>query len=235
MSLRVWTTVDDACMVDWYSSPVRMNSLEQIGLRAGFVAVALMLWFWTQHLISRKRPTGNRVGDRLHDWSTPLHSWLTANPSAANRTLIITSALIDLFGLYLLGSAIFGPTLRPFVAILIVFFIRQVCQALFTLPTPPGTIWRYPGFPSLLVTYGTSNDLFFSGHTAISVLGVIELSHAAPVWLAVLGVIVAAVEAATVIVLRAHYTMDVVAALFIAWGAYAIAQHVAPLIDVWLR
>ena len=212
-----------------------MNSLEQIGLRTGFVAVALVLWFWSQSLISRKAPVGNRVGDRLHDWSTPLHAWLAANPRAANHTLIITSALIDLFGLYLLGSAIFGPTLRPFLAILILFFLRQICQALCTLPTPPGAIWRYPGFPSLLVTYGTSNDFFFSGHTAISVLGVIELAHAVPVWLTVLAAIVAAVEAATVIVLRAHYTMDVIAAPFIAWGAYTIAQHVAPSIDVWLR
>ena len=212
-----------------------MNSLEQIGLRAGFVAVALVLWFWTQRLISRKAPAGNRVGDRLHDWSAPLHSWLTTHPIAANCTLIISSALIDLLGLYLLGSAIFGPTLRPFVAIFILFFIRQSCQVICTLPTPTGALWRYPGFPSLLVTYGTSNDLFFSGHTAISVLGAIELAHAAPVWLAVLAGIVAVVEAATVIVLRAHYTMDVIAAMFIAWGSYAIAQQLAPWVDVWLR
>src|SRR3989442_6441970 len=36
-------------------------------------------------------------------------------------------------------------------------------------------IWRRPGFPSLLVTYGTAGDLFFSGHTAIAVYGGVEL------------------------------------------------------------
>jgi PAP2 superfamily C-terminal len=212
-----------------------MNWLTQIGLRAGFVAAGLALWFWTQRLISRKSPSGNRVGDRLHDWTTPLHTWLSKNPRAADGTLIITSALIDLFGLYLLGSAIFGPTLRPFIAILILFGVRQSCQAICSLPTPAGAIWRYPGFPSLLVTYGTSNDFFFSGHTAISALGAIELAHNAPGLLAVIGVIVTAVEAMTVIVLRAHYTMDVCAALFTAWGAFTIAQLVAPWIDTWLR
>jgi PAP2 superfamily C-terminal len=212
-----------------------MNSLRQIALRASFVVVALMLWFWTQRLISRKAPAGNRVGDRLHDWSTPLHEWLTASPRATNVTLIITSALIDLFGIYLLGNGIFGPTLRPFVALLILFGVRQSCQAVCTLPTPPGALWRHPGLPSLLVTYGTSNDFFFSGHTAISVLGVLELAHSAPVWLVALGAIVAAIEAATVIVLRAHYTMDVCAALFTALGAEMIAQRIAPWIDMWLR
>ena len=212
-----------------------MNSLAHIGLRAGFVAVALGLWFWTQRLISRKAaPPGAGIGDRLHEWSAPLHAWLTVNPRAANLTLIVTSGLIDLFGLYLLGSAILGPTVQPFVAILILFGLRQACQAACTLPAPPGMIWRDPGFPSLLVTYGTSNDFFFSGHTAISVLGALQLAHAAPGWLAAAGVVIAALEAATVIVLRAHYTMDVFAALFAAWGADALARHLAPHLDTWL-
>ena len=144
---------------------MNLNAFSQIGVRVGFVGVALALWFWTQRLISVKAPVNHGVGDRLHDWSAPLHAWLTANARATNLTLILTSALIDVFGLYLFASAIFGPTLQPFIAILIVFGLRQTCQAICTLPIPPGSIWRDPGFPSLLVTYGTSNDFFFSGHT----------------------------------------------------------------------
>lgn len=211
-----------------------MNPFPQIGLRAALVAVALGLWFWTQWLISRKAPAGTGVGDRLHDWTAPLHARLTANPRAANRTLIVTSALIDVFALYLFGAAIFGPTLQPFIAIMILFGLRQGCQAVCTLPIPPGSIWRDPGFPSLLVTYGTSNDFFFSGHTAISVLGALQLAHVAPPWLAATGGIVAAMEAATVIILRAHYTMDVFTAVFVAWGADKLAHHLAPALDLWL-
>jgi len=211
-----------------------MNSVAQIGLRAGFVAVALLLWYWTQRLIAGKAPAANRVGDRLHDWTAPLHGWLVTHRRATNLTLIVTSALIDVFGLYLLASAVFGPTLRPFVAVLVLFGLRQSCQAVCTLPTPPGSLWRHPGFPSLLVTYGTSNDFFFSGHTAISVLGALQLAHVAPGWLALVGAGAAALEAATVIVLRAHYTMDVFAALFAAWGADVLAGHLAPVIDLWL-
>ena len=211
-----------------------MSSLAHIGLRVGFVAVAIALWFWTQRLIASKAPTGNGVSDRLHDWSAPLHGWLTANPRAADALLIVTSALIDVCGLYLFASAIFGATLRPFVAILILFALRQCCQAVCTLPTPPGSIWRHPGFPSLLVTYGTSNDFFFSGHTAISVLAALQLVHVAPPWLAAIGVAVAVVEAATVIVLRAHYTIDVFAAPFAAWAADELAGQLAPRLDEWL-
>jgi len=204
-------------------------------LRVAAVAIALGLWFWTQRLISRKAaPAAGIVGDRVHALSAPLLAWLTAHPAAANALLIVTSALVDAFGLFLLGVAIFGPTLQPFLAILIVFALRQVCQATCTLPAPPGIIWRHPGFPSLLVTYGVSNDFFFSGHTAISVLGALQLAHTAPPWLAIAGGCVAAAEAATVLVLRAHYTMDVFAAGFAAWAADVAARHLAPAVDGWL-
>jgi len=77
------------------------------------------------------------------------------------------------------------------------------------LPAPPNAIWHYPGFPSLLVTYNVSNDYFFSGHTAIAVLAVTEIARIGKRWLTVIGVLIAILEIATVLVLRAHYTMDV--------------------------
>lgn len=212
-----------------------MSGALQIGVRAGAVAIGLVLWFWTQKLISQKAMKGDGVGDRLHDLSAPLHDWFLNNPRAANLTLIVTSAFIDAFGLYLLGSAIFGPSLRPFIAILILFGLRQISQAVSTLPIPRDMIWRHPGFPSLLVTYGTSNDFFFSGHTAIAVLGAVELAYTAPGWLAAAAAIIAIVEALTVIVLRAHYTMDVFAAIFTAWAADKVAWKIAPSVDAWLH
>lgn len=214
-----------------------MASAAHIGVRAAFVVVALGVWFWSQKKISEKAPPPHEggIGDQLHAWTTPLHSWLVLNPRAADATLILTSLLIDLFGIYLLGFTIFGPTLRPFLAILIVFALRQVCQLTVTLPPPPGIIWRHPGFPSLLVTYGVSNDFFFSGHTAISVLAALQLIHVGPPWLAAAGVLITAIEALTVIVLRAHYTMDVFAAIFAAWAADALATRIAPAFDAALR
>ena len=211
-----------------------MSHVITIIARIGCVGLALVFWFWTQKLISRKAATGDRISDRLHDWSAPLHAWLVASPRAANATLIVTSALIDLFGLYLIGAAVFGASFRPFIALLLVFGLRQACQGICTLPFPLGTIWRDPGFPSLLVTYGTSNDFFFSGHTSIAVIGALEIARVAPLWLAVVAGSLAAWEAITVIILRAHYTMDVFAAVFAAWACEVFAQHVSPAIDAWL-
>ena len=178
--------------------------------RALFVAACLALWFWTQALIARRPFPEAGIGDGIHRLSAGPHDFLAAHERWADALLIASSAGIDLLALFLIGSAVFGPSIRPFIGLLALFVLRQLCQGLCALPPPAGMIWRYPGFPSLLVTYGTSNDLFFSGHTAIAVYGAMELGRLGRRW-ALLGTLIALFEMAAVLVLRAHYTMDVFA------------------------
>jgi hypothetical protein len=204
------------------------------GSRFLVVVVALAVWFWTQSLIGAKAACCDGVGDALHRLTARWHGFLLARPKAADALLIVSSFFIDLFGLSLIGLSVFGPSMGPFVAVILLFVMRQICQAICTLPPPSGMIWRHPGFPSLLVTYGVSNDLFFSGHTALAVLGAIEISHLAPPWLAVLVCVVAFLEAAVVLVLRAHYTLDIIAGALAAWFASDIAHGLTPVIDRWL-
>ena len=65
--------------------------IKQIAIRGGFVAISLVLWFWTQKIISQKAPKTTGVGDQLHVLTEKLNAWLHANPGAANLTLIISS------------------------------------------------------------------------------------------------------------------------------------------------
>jgi hypothetical protein len=206
-----------------------------IGLRAGIVAGALCLWFWTQSLIARKSAAKEGIGDVVHDLTAHWHHYLATHTRAANVTLIISSVFIDLISLALIGAAIIGPTFAPFLAIFVLFGLRQLSQGLCTLPPPPGIIWRRPGFPALLVTYDVGNDFFFSGHTALAVLGALEAAHYGPLWLAVLVAIIALGEMLTVLVLRAHYTMDVLTGAFTAFLAAAVGGKLSPMVDAWLR
>jgi membrane-associated phospholipid phosphatase len=206
-----------------------------IGLRAAVVAGALVAWFWTQSLIARKSAPKEGIGDVVHDLTAGWHHYLSTHDRAANAALITSSIFIDLFGLSLIGAAIFGPTFAPFLAILIVFGLRQICQGLCTLPPPPGIFWRNPGFPALLVTYDVGNDFFFSGHTALAVLGAFQAAYFGPPWLAVIAASIALGEMLIVLVLRAHYTMDVLAGALAAFLAAALAGRLSPALDAWLR
>ncbi len=196
-------------------------------IRAAVAAVAVLSWFATQQLLeARGFPPG--IGDGIHQLLTPANRWLLAHPGATDGALIVTSAFIDLLGCFLLLSGILGPSLRPMLGLILLFVLRQVSQAFVALPAPEGMIWRSPGVPSLFVTYGTRNDFFFSGHTAIAVYGAIELARLRRRWLTIVGTGVAVLEAITVLALRAHYTMDVFAAILAAACASRLAVRWAP-------
>jgi hypothetical protein len=210
-------------------------------VRGPFILIGLAGWYWTQSLVSRRSSIvgqtvcpDNAVGDAVLALLAAPNRYLQTHPAAANALLISSSAVIDVLGVFLLGISVFGATIRPFLALLLLFLLRQICQMLCALPPPPGMIWRYPGWPSLLVTYHVANDFFFSGHTALAVLGAIELIHfAGSAWLPV-GIAIIVLECLTVLVLRAHYTMDVFTAAIVAHYAAILAGEWAPWCDAIL-
>jgi hypothetical protein len=214
--------------------PVRQSGRWRvIVLRTAGVAAALGLWFWTQSLIGARGFPQGCVGDGLHELTASVNHWLDEVPGRADCLLVASSLVIDAVGIFLLARSIFGPTIRPLLGLLVIFALRQAAQALTALQPPEGMIWRHPGLPSLLVTYGVASDLFFSGHTAIAVWGGLEIGRLPFKGAAVLGALVALFEASTVIVLRAHYTMDVFTGVVVALLVGAYADTWARPIDQW--
>lgn len=209
--------------------PLRWRTLL---LRLLVTGVVLGIWFWTQSLLgARTPPASGGIGDALHGLTAGLNSYFAQHSAAANALLIVSSAFIDLLGVFLLGSWLFGGSVRPFLGLVLLMILRQLLQALCSLPVPAGMIWHDPGFPSLLVTYHVANDFFFSGHTAIAVFGAIELSRFRQQWLTVTAIAVAFFEVAAVIVLRAHYTMDVFAGILAALWIARISEQISPALD----
>jgi len=200
-------------------------------LRFLVAAIVLALWFWTQSLIGARTAPPSGIGDALHNLTAGLNDYFAQNTVAANTLLILSSALIDALGLFLLGRWLFGGTIRPFLGLFLLMALRQLMQAICALPPPPNMIWRYPGFPSLLVTYHVANDFFFSGHAAIAVFGAMELSRLRRPWLTAAAVLIVVFEIAAVLVLRAHYTMDVFTGIVAAFWVRDVANRVSPPID----
>lgn len=201
-------------------------------LRLLVTAIVLAIWFWTQSLLgARTAPVNGGMGDALHSLTAGLNSYFALHSGAANALLIVSSAFIDALALFLLGSWLFGGSVRPFLGLLLLMALRQLLQSLCTLPVPPGMIWHDPGFPSLLVTYRVSSDFFFSAHTAITVFAAMELSRLHRKWLTAIAVLVVLFEVATVLILRAHYTMDVFTGILAALWVAQIAARISPWVD----
>jgi hypothetical protein len=208
-------------------------------VRSLIVAVGLGLWFFTQSLLgARPLSPGDDVdgamlsrNDGLFQLTQPINTLLHAHPEWANGLLIFSSAVIDVLGISMILFSVFGPTMRPFIGLLILFALRQLMQVLCVLPTPEGMIWRYPGVQSLLVTYHVANDFFFSGHTAIAVFGATQIARIPRRGMLTLAIAIAVFECVTVIILRAHYTMDVFAGAIAALWAALAADRAAPYVD----
>lgn len=199
------------------------------------VACALGLWFWTQSLIGARGSTASTLTDSIHLWTQTWNAALWNRPGLADAVLMGSSLYIDAVGLFLLLGGLFGASFRPVLGLVALFFLRQMCQFVVALPAPEGMLWRNPGFPSLFVTYGVSNDLFFSGHTALAVYGFTEIRRLKKPVLTWLSAGAALAEVAVVLVLRAHYFIDVftgaLAALWVAsWihGAAAVLDRKLP-------
>lgn len=209
-----------------------MNTRLRIA-RVIIIIAGLAAWFASQALIgSKSPPTGsNGIGDSILDWTAAANAWLNAHPAPANSLLIASSLGIDALGLFVIGITIFGRTVRPFLGLIILFSLRQLCQTLVSLPPIEGMIWRDTGVPTLLVTYGVSNDLFFSGHTALAVFGTLELARLGKPPLILLAILLGLFEVAAVLVLRAHYTMDVFAGATTALFVGLIADKIAVPVD----
>jgi len=214
------------------SDPVSGRGRLRLGVLLRVVATiaALGLWFWTQSLIGSRAPSSG-IGDALQNLFAGLNSYFGQHATAANALLIVNSALIDILGLFLVAEWIFLGRSRAFLGLILLLALRQVMQALCALPPPPNMIWRYPGFPSLFVTYNVGNDYFFSGHTAIAVFGAIELSRLRRRWLSVLAFAVVIFEVCTVLILQAHYTMDVFTGAVTALWVAALCDSIAPRLD----
>jgi hypothetical protein len=200
-------------------------------LRLLVTGIVLALWFWTQSLIGARTAPANGIGDALHNATAGLNAYFSQNAGAANALLIVSSGLIDGLGLFLLGRWLFGGSVRPFLGLFLLMALRQLMQAICALPPPPNMIWHYPGFPSLLVTYHVANDFFFSGHTAIAVFGAIELSRLHRNWVTVAAILLVLFEIATVLILRAHYTMDVFTGIVAALWIARLSERISPRLD----
>ena len=203
-------------------------------IRILFVIAGLGAWFWTQSLIGSRQLEPGAIGDGVHELLASVNQYLHNHPSAASALLIVSSAVIDILGLFLLWYSVFGRTVRPFIGLLLLFAMRQACQWTCALEPPSGMIWHSPGVPSMLVTYDVATDFFFSGHTGLAVLGAVELSRVGGRRCLYLGIAIVLFEAATVLVLRAHYTMDVFAGAVAARYASILAARAAPSFDRYL-
>ncbi len=105
--------------------------------------------------------------------------------------------------------------------------IRSFFVALTHLKAPVGAFIVEP--VSFISFLSFQNDLFFSGHTAVPFLGYLIFRKEKIRYFFLAATFV---MAATVLLMHLHYSIDVFAALFIAYGSYRICELIFKRINL---
>jgi len=85
---------------------------------------------------------------------------------------VLTDALLLIF----LAKWVYqGGSWRFLIALTLTYILRFINTSLFKIRTPPGgDIWEFPGFYSMVVQYGSSNDYYFNPAIAVCMMLVME-------------------------------------------------------------
>jgi hypothetical protein len=170
--------------------------------------------------------------DRLFQMTSTANEFFSGNYESKIALLIISSLFIDvLFVNLVIKFILFAKTWRVMITILIFYFCRCVCQTLFILEKPKGYIWEYPGFPSLTVSYKPTVDFFFSGHIGFAVITALDNFDSRWYFMGATAIFSAFLEFFTMVFLRAHYTIDLVAGVVFAHYSWIIAGKICKIVE----
>lgn len=148
------------------------------------------------------------------------------NVPVVNLQFFYTWGAYFLIGLFFLYPLIFRPEIFPFVlkTFSLLIYLRSGFILLTNIGPPVG--FFYEGAEvggSLMAHVLFKNDLFFSGHTAYPFLGFLLYRKSPICWIFLVGSIIMAL---TVIFMHVHYSIDVFAAFFIAYGVHAASDRI---------
>jgi hypothetical protein len=101
----------------------------------------------------------------------------------------------------------------------LLILVRNFAMCLTHLKTPSEAV--YSNFPFFLNLFSFQNDLFFSGHVAYTFIGFLLFKDSKIKWLFLFSSIIMAV---TVLLMHAHYSIDVFSAYFITYGTFVLGE-----------
>jgi hypothetical protein len=196
------------------------------------VGAAYAAWLFSQQLLEKTRGLVQGFTDHTHELFSGINAYLNAHPTLADIVLAVSSFEVDLAAMSMVAFFFIRRESRPLLALWLILIMRQLCQASVSILPPEGMIWRYPGFPTVVVTYSTSSDFFFSGHMALATLLATELTaQGALRWKQVVGWGVVGAQAFIILSMRFHYVTDVVTGFLAAVTATQLAGALGRRLD----
>jgi len=180
--------------------------------------------------ISKPADVPQCINDHMFNWVAPINAFLQANWGYRNALIMMASLIMDtLFSMMCLRFILYHKNVRLLTTVLVFYIVRAIIQQLYTVTMPPsGYIWGSPGIFSIVVPYFATNDFFYSGHVGICFIAFLEFRKDGCQILKTLAFIGLWLEAFTLLVSRAHYSVDLIAGLIFAHYFYIVVGWLFP-------
>jgi hypothetical protein len=197
-----------------------------------FFILLLLLFHNHANFFSSDEIIGKCNIDKIFDLTKKLNEYMHNNETFRKTIVIISSFLIDLSIVSLAACWIlYARSWRPLLTIGLFYSLRGTCNAIFMMKYPDNIIWEYPGFPALSIPYHMSSDFFFSGHVGINLIAALELNRSRFFKLSYISFFGVFFQLFTMIAVRGHYVIDLVAGLIAAHYCNLISFQLVHLFD----
>lgn len=220
-------------------STSQINGLPWVAIKS-FLIISVITILTLNTIYGFAMPKGEVacLDDRLFNLTASINAYFATHSLQKQILLATSSLLIDsLIVITAIHWVLYSKTWRLVLALIFFYLFRGIVQCLFQMRFPNGYLWDYPNFPSLTVSYLKTNDFFFSGHVGLPILIAREWKTNNNNILFGISIGICAIEIMTMIFLRGHYTIDLIAGVIFALYFYEVCASLSKYVDniSWLN
>ena len=218
----------------WLSSPKVQLALRVVMILVAVIALSLASF--APGMLPEEHITW--IKDEFFTHTESINQYFGDHPKVKNVFLIFCSLWMDITMVTgMVVFVIYGKTWRLPIALIMFYLLRMIIQKLFLLRYPEGYLWSYPGFPSLVVPYGKTNDFFYSGHVGGACVMMLEFRSLANTqvqnrvfmrWMQIFAILTIILQVFLMIFLRGHYSIDMISGIIFGHYFHMIASDVSP-------
>ena len=194
-----------------------LNQHQKIRLLLSLIIIILFAIFNNIQILGNQIPKNNCYYDIILDWTHSLNNYFRENDIYRIIFTITGSVLLDMFFIIsFFYWSVYAVDWRFAINVILFYLSRGIMQQILILGCPDLLYFKYPHFPSIVVSYVQGSDFFWSGHCGFPIVGMMEFIWMKKNFLAGFCAFITFFEIFLMNNSREHYSIDIIFGIIFA-------------------
>ena len=194
-----------------------LNQHQKIRLLLSLIIIILFAIFNNIQILGIQIPKNNCYYDIILDWTHSLNNYFRENDIYRIIFTITGSVLLDMFFIIsFFYWSVYAVDWRFEINVILFYLSRGIMQQILILGCPDLLYFKYPHFPSIVVSYVQGSDFFWSGHCGFPIVGMMEFKWMKKNFLAGFCAFITFFEIFLMNNSREHYSIDIIFGIIFA-------------------